>query len=96
MNTQPAAAGMRHAATQLRSKSDRVATVLSRVNAQVAAMTYAGPAADQLRAAMSHEQSAMKESVRILGEAADIMDRGAARLEADPLAFGAAWAGGTI
>jgi len=78
---------MRHAASQIRSKADRVGVVLSRLEAQVASMTYAGPAADQFRAAMADEMRRLTEASRILAQASDVLLRGAANVEADPLGF---------
>jgi uncharacterized protein YukE len=78
---------MRHAATQFRQKAERTGVVLSRLAAQVGSMSYAGPAADQFRASMQHEQNRLREIARVLNQVADILYEGAARVEADPLGF---------
>ena len=87
MQVRPDAAGMRLAASQIRSKSDRIGVVLSRLDAQIVSMTYAGPAADQFRATMADEKRRLTEASRILAKAADVLIRGAANVEADPLGF---------
>jgi uncharacterized protein YukE len=78
---------MRHAASQFRSKADRVAVVLARLETQVDAMIYAGPAADQFRAAMSTERQRLREICTTLCRVSDVLNDGAARVEADPLSF---------
>lgn len=78
---------MRHAASQLRSKAERTAAVLGRVDGQVSSMTFAGPAADQFRAVMGYERYRLGEIARILGQAADTLNDAANRVEADPLGF---------
>lgn len=90
------AAGMRHAAAQLRAKAERVSAVMGRLDAQVGAMVYSGPAADQFRAVMAAERDGLTTARSVLGQAADLMDRAAARVESDPLGFDQAWTGGTI
>lgn len=87
MPVRPDAQGMRHAASQFRSKADRVAIVLNRLNGQVNTMVYAGPAADQFRAAMDWERSRLAEIVTALGRVADVLNDAAAKVEADPLGY---------
>ena len=87
MQGRPDASGMRHAASQFRAKADRVAVVLSRLEGQVDAMVYAGPAADQFKAAMGTERHRLREIVTALGRVTDLLNEGAARVEADPLGF---------
>lgn len=87
MQTRPDAQGMRAAASQFRSKADRVATVSSRLATQLGSMTFAGPAADQFRSAVSWEQHRLKVIASALAQAADVLNQGAARVEADPLGF---------
>ena len=94
MPTRPDAQGMRHAAGQFRSKGDRVATVVGRLEAQVAAMSFTGPAADEFRAAIDGEVGRLREVTRILGEAADVLNASAARVEADPIGFYSTGSGG--
>ena len=83
----PDAQGMRIAASQFSSKADRTAVVLSRLNAQVNSMVYAGPAADQFRAAMSFEMERLREIITAIGRVAETLNAGAAKVEADPLGF---------
>lgn len=87
MSSRPDAAGMRHAATQLRSKSDRVSAVLHRLEAQVDAMTFAGPAATQFRGGVDIERQRLRQIADILRQAADALSAGASRVEADPTGF---------
>jgi uncharacterized protein YukE len=86
---------MRHAAGQFRSKADRVAAVISRVEAQLASMTFAGPAADEVRAALNAELDRMREVRRIFGQAGDLLYSGAASVEADPFGFYSSGSGGS-
>jgi uncharacterized protein YukE len=86
---------MRHAASQFRSKAERVSVVLNRLDGQVNTMVYAGPAADQFRATMNAERNRLSEIVKALAQVADVLNEGAARVEADPLGYyGAQGAGG--
>lgn len=86
-SARPDAMGMRHAASQIRSKSDRVAVLLGRIDRQTAAITYVGPAADQFRQRLAAERHRLREVQRILGELADALNQGAASVEADPAGF---------
>ena len=96
MNGRPDAQGMRHAASQMRSKVDRVSAVVNRLEAQVGSMVYAGPAAEQFRAAMEYERWRLREIARILGQAADVLTQGAASVEADPTGFYSADSTGAV
>ena len=87
MQARPDAAGMRHAAAQLRAKSDRIAAVLNRLETQVGAMTYTGPAADRFRRDMAKRSQAYRETIRILGTAVDLLNQGAAAVDADATGF---------
>ena len=96
MAVRPDAQGMRHAAAQFRSKADRVAVVLNRLDGQMNSMVYAGPAADQFRAAMSSERNRLGEIIKVLGRVTEVLNEAAARVEADPLGvYGAQGPGGT-
>jgi uncharacterized protein YukE len=96
MPVRPDAQGMRHAAAQFRSKGDRVAVVLSRLDGQLASMVYAGPAADQFRAAVNWERDRLRQILNALVRVADVLNEGAARVEADPMWFsGSQGTGGT-
>lgn len=96
MPVRPDAQGMRHAASQFRSKAERVAVVMSRLDNQLSSMVYAGPAADQFRAAMSTERYRLNEIVKALAQVTDVLNDAAARVEADPLgSYGGQGAGGT-
>jgi uncharacterized protein YukE len=87
MQTRPDAQGMRHAAGQFRSKAERVAAVVNRLNAQLATMAFAGPAADEFRSAINAERARLGEVMRILGQAADVLHSSAASVDADPAGF---------
>ena len=87
MNGRPDAMGMRYAASQLRGKADRIALVAGRLGTQVESMTFAGPAADQFRAAMRSDGAQLRAVARILAEAADALSQAATRVEADPTGF---------
>jgi uncharacterized protein YukE len=86
---------MRHAASQFRSKGDRVAVVMSRLDSQLASMVYAGPAADQFRAAVNSERERLRQILNALTRVADVLNEGAARVEADPLGYYGAEGGGS-
>lgn len=87
MQGRPDAQGMRYAASQFGSKADRVVVVLSRLDVQLNSMVYAGPAADQFRAAMTWEGQRLREIVTALGRVVEMLNAGAARVEVDPLGF---------
>jgi uncharacterized protein YukE len=87
MQERPDAAGMRNGAAQLRAKADRVAAMLTRLETQVGAMTYTGPAADRFRRDMATRSQVSRETIRILGTAADLLNQGAAAVDADPTGF---------
>jgi uncharacterized protein YukE len=78
---------MRIAASQFGSKADRTAVVVNRLNAQVNSMIYTGPAADQFRAAMSFEIERLREIIAALGRVVELLNAGAAKVEADPSGF---------
>jgi uncharacterized protein YukE len=78
---------MRIAASQFGSKADRAAVVLSRLNAQVNSMVYTGPAADQFRAAMAFEMERLREIIAAIHRVVEVLNAGAAKVEADPLGF---------
>lgn len=87
VQARPDAVGMRFAASQFRSKADRLGVVLGRLDGQVGSMTYAGPSADQFRAAMAEERGRLAEIMQVLGRVSDLLNDGAARVDADPLGF---------
>lgn len=87
----PDAIGMRSAASQLRTKIDRIAAVVARLEARVPSMSYTGPAADRFRVRIATQVARLREVMRILDEMADALVRGAAAVEADPSGF---YAGG--
>ena len=76
------AAGMRHAAAQLQSRAERIGGVINRLDAQVAAMTYAGPAADRFHASIAEHRAVLANTQGILRGAADTLVQGAANAEA--------------
>ncbi|HEY4609988.1 MAG TPA: hypothetical protein VIH06_12305, partial [Ilumatobacteraceae bacterium] len=83
----PDAAGMRFSASQIRSRADRLAVVASRLDTLLASMTFAGPAADQFHAGAMDKLQQLKQASNVLTQAADVLVRGAASVEADPLGF---------
>jgi uncharacterized protein YukE len=83
----PDAMGMRHAASQFHSKAERTASVSARLDAQVGAMTYAGPAADQFRAAMNQIHNALAINSGVMRQLADALNSAAVAVEADPARF---------
>jgi len=85
---------MRHAAGQFRSKADRIAAVIARLESQLAAMSFTGPAADEFRAGMNAEVARLREVRRVFGEAVDLLNSGAANVEADPMGFYSPGSGG--
>lgn len=85
--TRPDAAGMRHAASQIRARSERVASMLARLDRQTESMSYTGPAADQFRRNLAAERHRLREIMRILTEVSDALMQGAANVEADPVGF---------
>ena len=87
MQQRPDAMGMRHAASQLRSKADRAVAVSARVEHQVASMGFTGPAASQFRSAMAGEQDRMRRVAVELVRIAEALEQGAARVDADPAGF---------
>ena len=89
MNTQQRgdAAGMRHAASQLRARADRAAAVAGRLENQVAAMSFKGPASARFRAVIADQVSRQRQASRLIGEAAGTLTQAAASVEADPIGF---------
>lgn len=87
MQTRPDAMGMRHAAAQIRTKADRTFAVSGRVGRQVSSMGFAGPAANHFRLSMASEEDRLRQVAAILNQMADVLDQGAARVEADPAGF---------
>ncbi len=87
MQARPDAMGMRHAASQLRARADRVSAVHNRLNGQVAAMTFTGPAAQRFRNVMTAELERMRETARVLADAATTLNQAAINVENDPLGF---------
>ena len=87
METRGDAAGMRHAATQMRAKADRAMTVSRRLYSLGASMSYAGPAADRFRSSIAFEETQLHAVAQILIEMADALNRGAASVEVDPVGF---------
>ncbi|MGB6057436.1 MAG: hypothetical protein WBF71_04160 [Microthrixaceae bacterium] len=75
------APGMREAAGQLRAKVERAASLINRLDAQLASMTYSGPAADRFRAEMTQTRSILVRSNDLTCQAADILVRDALRIE---------------
>lgn len=65
-------------ASDLRGRCDRVGAVIARLDAHLARMSYAGPAADRFRAALADQRRVLSEVQRILQEASDALNRTAA------------------
>ena len=68
---------MRHAASQIGAKADVIAGLVGRLDTQVSAMTYAGPAADRFRAEGADQRARMLEVQRILRNCAEILNNAA-------------------
>lgn len=79
--------GMRHAASQLRSKAERVTAVANRLDADVAALIFTGPAADRFRGSMAREVQDLRTVARVMNDTAATLTKGAADVEADPAGF---------
>ena len=60
------AAGMRHAASQLTAKAERVTAVAGRLENQVAAMSFAGPAATRFRSVVADQVRRQRDMSRVL------------------------------
>ena len=76
------AVGMRQAANELVAKADRLAGLVRQVDAQVAPMTYAGPAADRFRADIASQRSNLVQTQGILRNTAEVLMQAAASADA--------------
>jgi uncharacterized protein YukE len=78
----PDVAAMNAMAAALRQRAATLATVSSRLDAQVAGMVYAGPAADQFRANTADRRQRLARAIAELQTAADTVTRAATAAEA--------------
>ena len=74
---------MNAVATNLRQRAGTLTTVSARLDAQVAAMVYAGPAADQFRANAADRRQRLARAVAELEGLSAVVTRAALSAEAD-------------
>lgn len=74
-------AGMRAAAAQLRLRAGTVRTSVGNLESRVAQMTYAGPAADQMRANIGQSDSNLRGLADRMDGVAERLAREAANVE---------------
>lgn len=77
------APGMRDAANQLRAKVEYTSSLINRLDAQLASMSYAGPAADRFRGEMAQSRSILVQANSITHQLIDILLRDAQRIESN-------------
>jgi len=82
-NTSADTQAMNAVAAGLRQRAGTLATVSAKLDAQVAAMVYAGPAADQFRANTADRRQRLARTVSELQTLADTVSRAAITAEAD-------------
>ena len=78
MEPTPDITAMNAVAAGLRQRAATLASVSSRLDAQVAGMVYAGPAADQYRANTADRRQRLARAIAELESAADTVGRAAA------------------
>lgn len=78
-------ASMRAAAAQLRLRAETLGRVASNVDADVAALTYVGPAADRFREAIATSSSSLHSMSARMVNVADTLTRQAAVVEEQQL-----------
>jgi uncharacterized protein YukE len=74
-------ASMRAAAAQLRFRAETLTTIAANVEAGVAGMTYAGPAADQFHSTIATQGNALRAVCARMASTADTLARQAAIVE---------------
>ena len=84
MEPTPDIEAMNAVAAGLRQRAATLATVSNRIDSQVAAMIYAGPAADQFRANAAERRQRLVRAIGELEVAADTVSRAAATAAAQP------------
>jgi uncharacterized protein YukE len=87
MEPTPDVVAMNAVTAGLRQRAATLATVSRRLDAQVAGMVYAGPAADQFRANTADRRQRLARAIAELEAAADTVSRAAtaaAAAQADP------------
>ncbi len=82
---------MRSAAQQLTRRADALRTSASTTARQVDTMVYAGPAADRFRAAARNETARIVEAATQLDDAAALLLRAAAQVEAERAQLPRSW-----
>ena len=74
--------GMRRSAAQLNERAARLGAVGARIDAQVAGMVYAGPAAERFRATLNERRQRIGQAAGQLQTLADTLVRSAMATEA--------------
>ena len=83
--------GMRSAAQQLARRADALRTSAATTARQVDGMVYAGPAADRFRASARSETARIVEAATRLDDAAAMLLRAAAQVEAERAQLPRGW-----
>ena len=78
-------ASMRAAASQLRLKAETLGGIAAQVDGNVAAMTYAGPAADRFRGSIATQSANLRAVCARMVTTADTLVRQAAYVEEQQL-----------
>ena len=73
--------GMRRTAANLRTRAAELATAGARLDAQLASMVYAGPAADRFRATVSDRRRRIGQAASEMHASADTLTRAAFTVE---------------
>lgn len=76
------AEGMRRGAAKLRRRAADLTAINARLDGQIAAMAYAGPAAERFRADIANTRNSITVGAGYLQQLADILTRNAAATEA--------------
>lgn len=79
------APGMRHAAAQLRPKIESTAALPNNLEARVAAMAYAGPAADRFYSELTTCISMLRQAGNLTNQLSDILIRDAQKIESQAM-----------
>ena len=79
-------AGMRASAAQLRLRAETLSGIVAHVEAGVAAMTYAGPAADRFRSSVASSNTNLRAVSERMSHVAETLQRQAAVVEEQLLA----------
>jgi uncharacterized protein YukE len=82
MDPTTGAAGMRRGAAKLRQRAAELAAINARLDAQIASMAYAGPAAERFRGDMATTRHGIATAAAHVQSLADTLVRNAAATEA--------------